>query len=128
QNPEVYARRGEAAALLDPTRSECGSDEGRAGNERYFWILCSPNPQTYDATSWIHEGWHLIQGHTALRYTLGVPLKWTDPVGKIALNTFLDYAYVWPTIVLGGRSSAWLRAVVLLLALGLRFRRRLTKL
>ncbi len=122
QNPQEYIRP-DGIAVLDPSRSECGSDEARNAAERYYLIQCSPNPATFNALSWTHEGWHLALGHTALRHTFFRALyALPEPVysyAKGALNAFLDTAYVEPA---GNRGATWFRTAVLIGALLLRLR------
>jgi hypothetical protein len=126
ENARKYIRSGEGMAALDPAKSECGSDEARSGAERYYLIVCSPNPNTFNALSWTHEAWHLALGHTAIRHTVirviyVVPEPFSSYT-KAALNAFLDTAYVWPALVLGAQGSAWFRTSALLVWFLLRCR------
>jgi hypothetical protein len=116
-NPRFYIKTGQGLAVLSSVRSNCGSDEARSEEERYYLIVCSPSPSTYDALSWSHEGFHIALGHTALRHTLlhlvpSLPDP-LDQIWKTALNTFLDVGYVDQALILGRRGALWLRSAAL---------------
>src|SRR5439155_12925956 len=112
----------------DWTGSKCGSGEARNGAARYFLVLCSPNPASYDSSSWAHEGWHLALGHSALRYTLlGIIDVLPAPFNyaKEALNTFLDIGYVGPAEAFGKHGVILVQVgVAVIVLVGLLFSRR----
>src|SRR6516165_6662803 len=52
EHPQRYIENLDGIAILDPSLSQCGSDEASSGGIRYLMIMCSPLPTTYDALSW----------------------------------------------------------------------------
>jgi hypothetical protein len=114
-NPTAYIRPGEAIGILDPSVSQCASGEARSGNDRFFAIVCSPNPETYNGTSWEHEVRHIAAGHSALQHLIKALPEPIDTAAKVALNAFLDTFYVSPYLVFGERWPWYVASLVVFL-------------
>ena len=122
-NPQKYVNPGEGIAVLVDAYLRCNSGAGRSGEIQFFYVVCSPNPATYDVMSWTHEKWHVALGHGNIRHTFlgrwiaALPELIGDAV-NLALNTFLDFGYVVPAMIAGEYGAQWFQMIMFLSFLG----------
>lgn len=112
QFANLYVKPGQGVAIIDPSRSQWYSSEGRLQRARYFFVFAPPGPDA-SPVGWFHENTHLALGHSALQYSsLGRIYRFPEPAqsfARLIVNTYLDWVFVSPAMNLGKTTAAWLR-------------------